>query len=262
MNIKEYNEIKNLNYEEYCNYLDKKHGQPVAKYGSVKNNKTESEGLVIHHKREDRAVMLSNANHAKFFPKEYQNKENLVYCDLLEHLHLHILIAEFSRGRDIIPPKPYTEAFGADRLDVGVGGVVNHIAPMLNNFYKHPEDKTNRKMYENISQDQETFNILMNRFYNISPLYKMLYNTDREKAFLELPVKDLKIVWKNGNIAHKKIKKYLDTLATDEERKEKQIVIEKAIEQVKEQKAQGVKKDYTIQVKDLFKEDYPNNDRA
>ena len=55
-----------------------------------------SEGLFCHHIYENEELMLSNIHSIKSMklPYHYQKKENLVYCDLIEHAILHILIAD------------------------------------------------------------------------------------------------------------------------------------------------------------------------
>ena len=57
--------------------------------------KRTKEGLFAHHKMEDRMVMLSEKLIAMMFPFEWQQKHNIVYCDYLEHLLLHVLICKF-----------------------------------------------------------------------------------------------------------------------------------------------------------------------
>ena len=54
---------------------------------------------------------------------QWQQKENIVYCDYLEHLLLHVLICKYP-AKDKMP-----------FADVGIGGVVNFIAPELNDLY-------------------------------------------------------------------------------------------------------------------------------
>jgi len=100
MNMNEYEQVKSYSYEEYVEYLQKKYGLAPANYMTptgtknlYKNSRT-SEGLVIHHKYEDRAFSLSHKSAVNIFPYEYQHAENLVYCDYLEHLFLHVLIFE------------------------------------------------------------------------------------------------------------------------------------------------------------------------
>ena len=100
MNIKEYEKVKNLTYLEYCEYLQEKYGIGLSDYMTKswnKNNKVTitKDGLLAHHKYEDRAIMLSNKEFAKNNPFEWQKAENIVYCDYLEHLLLHILICEY-----------------------------------------------------------------------------------------------------------------------------------------------------------------------
>ena len=82
-----------------------------------------SEGLIAHHKAEDKMIMLSTKEVAENCPYEWQMKENIVYCDYLEHLLLHVLICKYpSQDRHPL-------------ADVGIGGVVNFIVPELNDLY-------------------------------------------------------------------------------------------------------------------------------
>lgn len=97
MNKEEYEKVKNYTYDEYCNYLKQKYGEIFYTYGSQKNNKSD-DGLFIHHIKENIVASLSNPNIAKENNPEYQEGKNLVYCDYLEHLLLHILIGEETVG--------------------------------------------------------------------------------------------------------------------------------------------------------------------
>ena len=67
--------------------------------------------------------MLSTKEIAEICPFEWQQKDNIVYCDYLEHLFLHILICKYS-SPDKMP-----------MADVGIGGVINFIVPELNDLY-------------------------------------------------------------------------------------------------------------------------------
>ena len=129
----EYEKIKNYTYIEYCNYLQKKYGKPKADYftpnWSKRNLSRTNEGLIIHHIKEDRAIMLSNVEFAKKQPYEYQSVDNLTYCDYLEHLFLHILICEY-------PAKDRNK-----KEAVGIGGVINFLVPELNDLYSGCETK-------------------------------------------------------------------------------------------------------------------------
>ena len=53
-----------------------------------------NEGLFCHHIDEDKAIMLCDDKFAVNNPFEYQKADRLVYCNLLEHLLLHVKIAE------------------------------------------------------------------------------------------------------------------------------------------------------------------------
>lgn len=133
MEVKNYNfdeeelkEVKNLTYLEYCDYLQNKYGMGNVAYMYPSFNKNQKasrskEGLIAHHKMENRAIMLADPNHARNWPYEWQLPENLVYCNILEHLLLHILICK------------YPEVEGLE--SVGIGGIINFIVPELNDVY-------------------------------------------------------------------------------------------------------------------------------
>lgn len=120
-----------MSYAELVDYLLKKYGP--AKYDYFRNESCRShnpkvsrasEGLECHHIDEDKAIMLNNSKYAINSPYEYQKADRLVYCNVLEHLILHVKIAE--------EPKPK----GANLFeDPGIGGAVNFICPTLNDFY-------------------------------------------------------------------------------------------------------------------------------
>lgn len=121
MNIKEYNEIKDLKYYEYVDYLQNKYGKPNKPYFKLDDemnwvtkrvsdkiflDKETSisrlkDGLVIHHVKEDKYYELSDKYRACFYHWINQSPCNLVYCDLLEHLLLHIMINEENPERKI-----------------------------------------------------------------------------------------------------------------------------------------------------------------
>ncbi|MDE5766918.1 MAG: hypothetical protein K2H56_00050, partial [Malacoplasma sp.] len=119
-----------FNYEECCDYLKNKYGEikknfftnPSCKYpnNSIKRGE---EGLFIHHIDEDKAIMLSVTEYAIKNPFEYQYGNRLVYCNLLEHLVLHIKIVE--------NPNPNQNK----NENVGIGGVFNYMIPELNDIY-------------------------------------------------------------------------------------------------------------------------------
>ena len=106
-------------YNEYSQLLDATYSQAVAyllnKYGAVTDDYYKeksytrflngeiksiskgkytraSEGLYCHHISEDKFQNLSDLRFISEFKYSYnvQKKENLVYCDLIEHLILHL----------------------------------------------------------------------------------------------------------------------------------------------------------------------------
>lgn len=98
------------------------------------------EGIFIHHIREDEHIDLSKIeninvsfwhNYSKDnmtneqFIEYTQSPDSLVYCNLLEHilLHLLIIIKDHSREKEDM------------RIGVGIGGIINHLLLDLNNLY-------------------------------------------------------------------------------------------------------------------------------
>ena len=129
MDLKEYEKVKNYTYLEYCDYLQQKYGVGLCDYMKpdwTKNNTKVTrtkDGLYVHHKYEDHAILLGKPEFAKNNPYEWQKKENLIYCNLLEHLLLHQLICEYPAENKTIKEK------------VGNGGIVQFIVPELNDVY-------------------------------------------------------------------------------------------------------------------------------
>ncbi|MDE5949926.1 MAG: hypothetical protein K2G54_03550 [Malacoplasma sp.] len=143
-----------FSYEECCNYLKNKYGEikknfftnPSCKYpnNSIKRGK---DGLFIHHIDEDKAIMLSVAEYAIKNPFEYQHGSRLVYCNLLEHLVLHIKIVE--------NPNPNQNK----NENVGIGGVFNYIVPELNDIYSgiNYEKNWKKKVVELVIDFEEDY---------------------------------------------------------------------------------------------------------
>jgi len=120
-----------MTYNELVSYLLEKYGAakydyyytPSCKSKNPKISRT-SEGLFCHHIDEDKAILLSHSDHAIKNSFEYQKAHRLVYCNILEHLILHIKIAEEPRHKD------------ADEGEMlGLGGVIDFMCPQINDFY-------------------------------------------------------------------------------------------------------------------------------
>ena len=95
-------------YEELVSYLIKKYGPAEYDYFCNKSCKTvnkkvkrTAEGLICHHVREDVGVNLNSAYQGGLQPWDWQRKENLVYCNWIEHLILHIKIAVFRQRAEL-----------------------------------------------------------------------------------------------------------------------------------------------------------------
>ena len=113
--MKRYHEYKNLlskTYDEAVEYVLQKYGFAQDDFfreksyhrflnGEIKNitkgkySRTD-EGLYCHHIDEIRELNISDQNFVKSnkIPFEYQKKDRLVYCDLIEHTILHVLITK------------------------------------------------------------------------------------------------------------------------------------------------------------------------
>ncbi|GEK33080.1 hypothetical protein [Kurthia sibirica] len=113
-NYKEYENLLLKKYDEVIEFLLRKYGSVKDDYfreksyqrfmnGEIKNitkgkySRTE-DGLYCHHIEEIKELNIGNSEFIKEnkIPYEYQKRDNLVYCDLIEHTILHVLIAKES----------------------------------------------------------------------------------------------------------------------------------------------------------------------
>nr|WP_182475506.1 hypothetical protein [Staphylococcus succinus] len=130
-----YINLLSLTYQETVQFLLEKHGKVVDNYykeesynkflrGEIKRitygkyTKTK-EGLYCHHIMENEYENISNKEYIAHYkyPYEYHDKENLVYCDLIEHLVLHALITKETNG------------------DRGFNGLVEFLIPIAEEWY-------------------------------------------------------------------------------------------------------------------------------
>ena len=164
MKTKEYEIVKNFTYLQYCDYLQNKYGIGKANYftESWKRNGNASrtnEGLIAHHKYEDHAGKLSDPTWAPQYPYEWQLAENIVYCDCLEHLFLHILICEYP---------------ASDKEIVGIGGICDFIVPELNDLYSGwiTKQAWRKNCHNLVVNDKDAYLILLKRFKDLKhPLF-------------------------------------------------------------------------------------------
>lgn len=153
----------------------------LKKYGSAKHNYFKdtackiknplvtrtNEGLFCHHIDEDKAIMLCNDKFAVNNPFEYQKADRLVYCNLLEHLLLHVKIAE--------NPSP-----DANENELpGIGGAINFICKDLNDIYsgKKFSDEWRKNVADKVKDNFDDYIIILRYLWNIvekNPVYKAI----------------------------------------------------------------------------------------
>lgn len=99
-------------------------------------------------------IMLSTKSIAEMYPYEWQLKENIVYCDYLEHLLLHVLICMY------LSPEKFPLA------DVGIGGVVNFIVPELNDLYSGWKSKQawRKNCHDKVIEDKVVYLEILKMF--------------------------------------------------------------------------------------------------
>lgn len=172
MNLEEYNKIKDFTYLEYCDYLQHKYGLPPKPYmtekfvksgWSKKCNSRTNEGLFLHHKYEDHAILLGDEEHASKNPYTWQLQESLVYCNYLEHLFLHILICEYPKNK-------------RKNEIVGIGGIQNFIGFELCQYYNGLISKNEpwrNTCFDMVKKYKLTYLTLLERFKTKSSNYPL-----------------------------------------------------------------------------------------
>ena len=96
---------------------------------------------------------------------EYQKKKRLVYCNLLEHLLLHVKIAE----------NPNPDANEGELP--GIGGAIAFICKGLNDIYagKQFEEEWRQKVAAAVKDDFDDYITILRYLWNVveqNPLYK------------------------------------------------------------------------------------------
>lgn len=132
--LDEYLNLLNLDYDEAIDLLLKKYGEANDDYfreksyqkfldGEIKaitqgKYKRTKEGLYCHHIAENKYIDMTKGPYIKMqnIPFKYQTKEYLVYCNLIEHMILHVIITKETGGQ------------------FGKGGYVNFTRPLVNQW--------------------------------------------------------------------------------------------------------------------------------
>lgn len=142
---KYYKKLLDKSYIQLVSLLNDKYGPaefdyfPQKSYERFLNNEIKTlgknrkisrtaEGLYCHHVDEDKEIMISSPDYIKMFNIDFncQKKERLVYCNIIEHAILHIIIA-----RDTMNNR-------SDRT-LGLGGYINFMRPQLIDWFIHNE---------------------------------------------------------------------------------------------------------------------------
>lgn len=169
-----YESMLKMSYQDIVSALLKKYGS--AKHNYFKDTACKAknplvtrtnEGLFCHHIDEDKAIMLCNDKFAANNPFEYQKADRLVYCNLLEHLLLHVKIAE--------NPSP-----DANENELpGIGGAINFICKDLNDIYSGKEfaDEWRKNVSDKVKDNFDDYIIILRYLWNIvkkNPVYKAI----------------------------------------------------------------------------------------
>lgn len=176
-------EIKNqlkMTYDELVDYLLKKYGPAQYDYFcnescKSKNSKVSrtNEGLYCHHIDENKAILLSNDKFAVTNPFEYQKANRLVYCNVLEHLILHIKIVEEPKNEN------------ANQMEIqGIGGAVCFICPQINDYFNGYEFKQQYliNIFSLIENNFNDYIDILEYFLDVvekNPIYKSIVTKER-----------------------------------------------------------------------------------
>lgn len=115
--------------------------------------------------------MLRNDKFAVNNPFEYQKADRLVYCNLFEHLLLHVKIAE----------NPSPDA-NENKLP-SIGGAINFICKDLNDIYSGKEfsDEWCKNVANKVKDNFDDYIIILRYLWNIvekNPIYKLIITKD------------------------------------------------------------------------------------
>ncbi len=204
-------QLLKMKYQELVDFLIEKYGKVPGSYFLTDTYKSANpkikrgkEGLFVHHIDEDKAVMLSTVDVIKSqnYPWEWQQGDRLVYCDLLEHLLLHIKIME----------EPHPDKW--ENHKVGFGGAFAFMIPELNDIYSGIEYKQPWKqavVKKVINRKEEYFKLLkaampfceghFENIYSSLPANSMIWNIKKnEKLFDEIETKVVDVFFEENGI--------------------------------------------------------------
>ena len=140
----------NMDLQELYDYLKKKYGLAKENYFLDESCKCKSsansrgyEGLFLHHDLEwnpadPTAHKLSDSATARLYNYEYQKRENLTYCNLLEHLIIHVKINLLRAEQE-----------GCTKYEKFSDGLFAFLIPEVNSYYyRRVEMHTKKTFYK------------------------------------------------------------------------------------------------------------------
>ena len=118
------------------------------------------------------SIMLSNPDFASRNPFAYQKADRLCYCDILEHLILHIKIAEEPKNKD-----------ANENELVGIGGAASFICRQINDCYsgKNLTQYFMVRIREIIKDNFDDYIMILQRLYDLiksNPMYSVMFSKD------------------------------------------------------------------------------------
>ena len=160
----EFEELVKKSYLEIVEILVKKYGAARYDYFCSENCSSVNtkvsrmgEGLYCHHIDEDKAIKLSSIGNARTNPFEYQRADRLVYCNVLEHLLLHLKIVLEPKHKDANKNETH-----------GIGGVIDFLCPIINDYlngYRYRNEK-NKIPFEIIDNFFEKYILILRWFFS------------------------------------------------------------------------------------------------
>lgn len=156
-----YEELQ-MTYEDLQRYLIQKYGGAVCDYFATPECKSKSkkvsrtgEGLYCHHMDEDKGGNLGNAAQAKMQPFEWQKKERLVYCNIIEHLILHMKIAVLRQKELLKKPSNVQDFFST-------GGIFM-LCQEINDMFVNDGTSVawRKRCFEEVKENYEDYIILI-----------------------------------------------------------------------------------------------------
>ena len=156
-----YKELQ-MPYDELQQYLRDKYGGALYDYFLTPECKTKNrkvgrsgEGLFCHHMDEDKGGDLGNPAKAREQPFEWQKKERLVYCNIIEHLILHMKIAVLRQKVFLRKPDEVVHFFTT-------GGIFKICSVINDMFSKNGTSVAWRKRcFEEVKENYQDYIILI-----------------------------------------------------------------------------------------------------